>query len=194
MKNLVESIGWVRIAGNAEAIQRGAAPYWRFTPHLSGEVNQSFVHEIWITGDADGLNMHDGMEKGANFLLWFQMYGVFSVFKEGEKQILRIALKKVPEDQFLVNFNPVQEIWGRVCVYGAPDLARQGNIDRWRCVVEGKEFVVQSIGVMGAVTHDNFHTSEDVSPENDSKYRKQWLEFKGALRTDSHGNGRIQVY
>ena len=187
------AIGWVRIAGSAEAIARATPPYWRLTPNISGEVRQQFIHAVRVTGTADGMNMLDGMEQGASFLLWFQMYGSFSVITEKEKNILVVDLRKVPDSASFIAMNHVQEIAGQINVYGAPDLARAGNLDRWRCVVNGREFLVQSMRVYGNVTHDNFQTVENVSPENQAKYRQQWLSFNGVLRTDIEGNASIEV-
>ncbi|MCE9643596.1 MAG: hypothetical protein K8Q97_04795 [Candidatus Andersenbacteria bacterium] len=187
------AIGWVRIAGSAEAIARATPPYWRLTPNVSGEVKQQLVHEVRVTGTADGVNMVDGMEQGASFLLWFQMYGSWSVVSDDGKHVLVIDLQKVPDVASSIVMDPVQEIVGKISVYGAPDLARAGNLDRWRCVVNGREFLVQSMRVYGEVTHDNFQTVENVSPENRAKYRQQWLSFNGVLRTDIEGNASIEV-
>ena len=187
------TIGWVRIAGSADAIARATPPYWRLTPNVSGEVKQQLVHEVRVTGTADGLNMLDGMEQGASFLLWFQMYGSFSVITEKGKNILVVDLQKVPDVASSIAMDPVQEIAGQINVYGAPDLARAGNLDRWRCVVNGREFLVQSMRIYGSVTHGNFQTVENVSPENQAKYRQQWLSFNGVLHTDIEGNASIEV-
>ncbi len=186
-------MGWVRIAGSADAIARATPPYWRLTPNASGEVKQQLVHAVRVTGIADGLNMVDGMEQGASFLLWFQMYGTWSVISDRGENVLVVDLQKVPDAASLNAMEPVQEIAGQISVYGAPDLARAGNLERWRCVVGGREFLVRSMRVYGNVTHENFQTVENLSPENSAKYRQQWLSFNGVLRTDIEGNASIEV-
>lgn len=182
---------WVRIAGYAPNISKKKPPYWRYCLGENSTSEQKLIHEVRIEGLAQQSNFHDGMEVDAPFLLWFQVFGAHSLSQEKDRIILTIKI--IESKSSFTKMIPVQEISGKIHVYGAPDLVRAGHNERWRCVVNGREFVVRSIVVDGTVSRSSFRTAENVSLDNELQYRRQWLEFHGKFETDILGNAQITI-
>ncbi|PIT97726.1 MAG: hypothetical protein COT71_04570 [Candidatus Andersenbacteria bacterium CG10_big_fil_rev_8_21_14_0_10_54_11] len=176
---------WIHLAGNPAGVKKGNPPFWRYRLGPRGEAHYCDSWEV--TGEFDSRNNSQGTEIGADFLLWFAMFGTVVEASDpgADRREAHIQLA-VPPDSLPADTEPgikngtVQT----VRIYGAPDLVRQQQPLCWRCQIGEQVIAVKSICLLGNANATNFFPGSNF--RSTKPFQRLWLTVRGSVCIDEN--------
>ncbi|PIR47119.1 MAG: hypothetical protein COV07_00380 [Candidatus Vogelbacteria bacterium CG10_big_fil_rev_8_21_14_0_10_45_14] len=180
---------FIHLAGNPKSVINQKPPFWRM--RVGREAKEYPIHGWQVEGQAAPGNNSEGVELGANFLLWWELYGEVTIEKKSDGRHLKLTLRD-PKRQAEHKFDQSQSTQkgsGKIRIYGAPDKVATGSDIKWRCVLGDEEIELPHFFVVGNASSENVAPGMDIDHGN--PLQRLWLEFQGELWIDAQGQGWI---